>query len=111
MNVPGFNAEASVYRGQSYRSSRLSTDVPGRVAPQAPPQPGYKEPQPGGFDPGPPPPGPCVCWQQCIKNKTAVGKSHCNRLYHLAKCLNEESDWANCFAVAIDNWSKPPCKA
>ena len=31
MNLPGFSAEASIYRGRSYRSGRLKHGVPGGV--------------------------------------------------------------------------------
>jgi hypothetical protein len=116
MNVPGFNAEASIYRGQSYRSPRLSHGVPGRVVLQAPAPPGFGTGSGGssGSTPGPawPQSGPCECWKQCMKNKTVFGQANCNRLFHLAKCLNEENDFANCYGLAEDQWSKPPfwCK-
>jgi hypothetical protein len=113
MNVPGFNAEASIYRGQSYRSPRLSYGVPGRVALQAPAPPGFGTGPVGSSTPGPvwAQSGPCECWKQCMKNSDSIiGQANCNRLFHLAKCLNEESEFANCYGVAEDQWSKPPCK-
>jgi hypothetical protein len=110
MNVPGFNADASIYRGQSYRSPQRGHSVPSRAVLQAPnlsgsPVPG---PVPG---PVPMPSGPCECWKQCVKNKTVIGKANCTRLYHLAKCLNEQNDLANCYGIAENLWSYPPCKA
>ena len=115
MNVPGFNAEASIYRVQSYRSPRLSHGVPARVVLQGPAPPGFGTGSTGssGSTPGPAwiPSGPCECWTQCVKNKSVIGQANCNTLYYLAKCLNELPDSANCSAIAsMQATKKPPCK-
>lgn len=112
MNVPRFSAEASVYNGRSYTSPKPSSHAPGDVVLQAPNQPGTGTGGGGSPSLGPswPQSGPCECWKQCVKSATtSTGQTNCNRLFHFAKCLNEEPPFANCYGIAQDQWSKPFC--
>jgi hypothetical protein len=117
MNLPGFSAAASFDPSRSYRSSGRGRGLPASVVTQAPPGPGTGTTPPGGpAPPWPPYSWPCEAWKLCTKYaKSKSGfvdqanvQANCNRLYSLAKCINDESPMANCVAVAESNTTGSP---